>query len=1248
VQSSYAGDLVSGGDAFVAELSADGASLLFSTYLGGSYDEFGMDIAVQPSGGVAYVTGYTNSRDFPVNNAYQSSDGGDLQDTFVTRIQVNNPYTWTYSTYLGGSQAAGSGFDAGRGIAVDASGIIYVVGTTGSQADFPLKNAYDATYNGGGSDAFIARFDPSQSGSASLLSSTFFGGDGSDPATGAALDGSGNLYIVGSTTSTDLPIAGGYQTTFAGGDGDAYLARFDSIVANLAYSSYLGGSGLDTAQDVAVEGENAYVVGWTESSDFPTVNAVQSTFGGGSDDAFAAAFLTAFTGTLSLDYSTYVGGSGRDEGGNDGAAVKSDGTLYFTGLTASNDFYLYHPYQGTYGGGGLDAFIAAIGPAADLAVSQSDNPDPVAVASPVTYTVVVQNDGPDDADGVVLRDRLPPTLALISFSASQGACGQSGGQITCLMGTLTATLSATLTVVGLPVAGGTLLNQAEVSSDVFDADPLDDTSVESTTVLLPDLTLVKQDSPDPVLVGSPLTYTLVVTNGGGTAATQVVLTETLPAGVALRSAASTQGSCAGTTTLTCTLGTIAPDGGVTVTLVVTPPTAGVLTNSAEVAEAEPDENVVDNAASITTTVAQPDLVLTKQGTPDPVLVGQPLTYTLIVTNTGGWAATHVILTDTLPPEVVLHTASSPFGPCSGSAPILCDLGTILPGEVASATLTVTPTTAAFLVNTAGVMPAEPDGNDANNVATLATTALPAADLVLSKVVTPSQPLSSAPLTYTLVVTNQGPSPATGLLLTDTLPTSMTVQAITATQGTCGGSGIVTCALGSLAAGARATVTLVVTTSLQGDRVTNRAEVAANEADPHPQDNAASLTHDVNPADLRVTITESADPAGSNTPMTYTLTVTNAGPAAAGGVVVSDSLAPGAVLFNNGGDCSLVNVNPQRTELGCLLGTIPAGQSRHFHVTLYYPHAGFYTNTAWVISSRNPDPAIWNNGASERTTVNPADIVLTMRGEPAPVGTNEMVTYTLSAGNRGPGQAGAIVVTDTLPTGAVLDLSPECTPNAARSQVVCNIGSLLAGYTRTVWFRVYYTRTGTFTNTAVATADVISDALANNTAAVATIVGDESAVIGPARGNRLDYSDGHGGGTTVEIVAGTVTTTTTLLYTAHPTATPPSGFRFAGHAFALDAYRDGVKLNSLALQKPITLTLRYTDADVAGIDEKTLVLNYWDGSQWVDAATTCTPTSTYERHPDQNWLAVAVCHLTDFGLMGGARYTIYLPLVLRNR
>jgi hypothetical protein len=126
----------------------------------------------------------------------------------------------------------------------------------------------------------------------------------------------------------------------------------------------------------------------------------------------------------------------------------------------------------------------------------------------------------------------------------------------------------------------------------------------------------------------------------------------------------------------------------------------------------------------------------------------------------------------------------------------------------------------------------------------------------------------------------------------------------------------------------------------------------------------------------------------------------------------------------------------------------------------------------------------------------------------------------------------------------------------------------------------------------------------------------------------------------------VTDTTTLAYTPVETTTAPAGFVFAGHAFNLDAYRGGALLSSFTFSKPVTITIHYDESDLDGLDEDTLVLEYWneEASEWVDAASTCTPTSIHERHLGENWLAVPVCHLSRFAMFGG--HKVYLPLVLR--
>jgi len=166
-----------------------------------------------------------------------------------------------------------------------------------------------------------------------------------------------------------------------------------------------------------------------------------------------------------------------------------------------------------------------------------------------------------------------------------------------------------------------------------------------------------------------------------------------------------------------------------------------------------------------------------------------------------------------------------------------------------------------------------------------------------------------------------------------------------------------------------------------------------------------------------------------------------------------------------------------------------------------------------------------------------------------------------------------------------------------------------------------------------------------------ISADTVATVDPDKGGTLVYTDTQGSPTVVQVLPGAVSNTITLVYTPVGTATAPSGFAFAGHAFDLEAYRGGSLLPGFVFEKPVTITLHYSDGDVAGIDEASLVLNYWDGSAWVDAAATCTPPATYDRHPEANWLAVPVCHLSRFALFGQAEmieYNVYLPLVMLGK
>ena len=258
-------DVFQAKDAFVTKLNSSGSDLLFSTYFGGSFDEIGNGIAVDASGNI-YVTGNTKSTNFPTVNAFQSTpspteSGG---NAFVTKLNPAVP-SYVFSTYLGGSAK-----DEANSIAIDQAGNVYVTGNTAS-ADFPIANAFQANRGDPfADDAFVTKFNSS----GSLSYSTYLGGSNTDNSFGIAVDVSGNAYVTGLTFSTNFPTANPIQATHSsqGVNNDGFVTKLNSQGSALIYSTYLGGTGVDTGRGIAVDATgNAYVTGFTSSPDFPLV-----------------------------------------------------------------------------------------------------------------------------------------------------------------------------------------------------------------------------------------------------------------------------------------------------------------------------------------------------------------------------------------------------------------------------------------------------------------------------------------------------------------------------------------------------------------------------------------------------------------------------------------------------------------------------------------------------------------------------------------------------------------------------------------------------------------------------------------------------------------------------------------------------------------------------------------------------------------------------------------------------------------
>ncbi|RPJ31070.1 MAG: DUF11 domain-containing protein, partial [Planctomycetaceae bacterium] len=452
------------------------------------------------------------------SGARQTTFGGG-RDAFVVKYNANAT-GYLYATYLGGN-----GQDEGLGLALDTSNRAVVVGKTTSTTGFPLDAPLQGT-NDGGTDAFVTKVS---STGTTFVYSTYLGGSGNDEATGITVDSASNAYLTGWTASVDFlddyaPSLTPIQLNNAGAE-DAFVVELNNTGATLIYRSYVGGSGTDKAYDIALDTQGfVHITGETSSTNYPkeTPFPDQETLKTPPD-----AFLTALNlATTEYFYSSYLGGS--DVGGIGGAdrglalAVDATGSIYATGETASGDFPLVN--NAFQRGGGSDAFIVRVGSTkADLTITKTASPSPAVIGQSLTYTIRVSNAGPDDTSGVQVQDPLPPQVAYVSATTTQGTCSEDGGVVTCDLGDMVAgapyktiTIQTTVLSVGSPEDDGDIVNTASITqSSEFDPNTPNDATV--STPLAPDLVVTKTADDYRLPPGSTFTFTIEVTNVGGNA-----------------------------------------------------------------------------------------------------------------------------------------------------------------------------------------------------------------------------------------------------------------------------------------------------------------------------------------------------------------------------------------------------------------------------------------------------------------------------------------------------------------------------------------------------------------------------------------------------------------------------------------------------------------------------------------------------------------------------------------------------------
>ena len=342
-------------EVFVTKVNAAGDALVYSTYLGGSSGEFGLAIAVDAAGN-AFVAGLTGSADFPTKNPIQDLFGGGLFkfDAFVAKLDSTGS-ALVYSTFLGGSA-----LEFGHDIAVDAAGNAYVTGRAGNSSDFTGMAGTAAGIDilhiqpspgGGGANVFVAKINAAGN---AFVWATFLSGGSPDAGRAIAVDATGNAYVTGRTSSPNFPGTAGspIQAAYGGGPGslccdnfggDAFVTKINAAGDALVYSTYLGGSEFDHGLSMAADAAgNAYVAGFTRSSNFPTVNPTQGVYGGDAGTLTpGAAARDGFVAKINaagdaLVFSTFLGGDADD--GIQGVAVDAAGNVYVTGSTLSVNF----------------------------------------------------------------------------------------------------------------------------------------------------------------------------------------------------------------------------------------------------------------------------------------------------------------------------------------------------------------------------------------------------------------------------------------------------------------------------------------------------------------------------------------------------------------------------------------------------------------------------------------------------------------------------------------------------------------------------------------------------------------------------------------------------------------------------------------------------------------------------------------------------------------------------------------------
>ncbi len=752
---------------------------------------------------------------------------------------------------------------------------------------------------------------------------------------------------------------------------------------------------------------------------------------------------------------------------------------------------------------------------ADINLTKTATPNPFQPGSPVTYTIAVLNAGPSLATGVAVTDILPDAVTLASApvvtGSDNGTCEVNGGTVNC-SGDIEADATMLITVVVDTDAAdlNDIVNVVTVDPPTTYVDPNPDNNTSTNTADADpnaDLAIFKVADGTSAVAGTDQSWVVTVTNSGPTVAFNTEVTDKLPDEVGFVSATVTDIPSASCThsgealggTITCDLGDLDVDGIVNIKVVTSVPAsvaAGTtLSNVASVSSSVDDDDTSNNEVTETIDVTRSaDLVVTKSVTPVPIVAGADVTWTITVDNLGPSDAANVNVTDAVPAGFTVSSVSAAecdlTVSCTFTSIPVAGAGVEIKIVAASAPDHVTAGNPDSVTNNASAT--SPDDTDTdNNTASVASPIVQIADIELDKVA-PASVVVGSPITWKLTATNNGPSTATDVVISDVIPTGVTISADDVVGPNCTVTGrLISCAVGTMAPDATAEVTItgLVDPSYFSDGnsspMTNSGRVRSTTTDHNPDNDTSSVESEVvGSADLTVTKTASADAAVAGTALSWTIEVSNAGPGTASDVVVNDAIPAGytasKVTASTGAPCD--------SSIECQLGTLGVDETVTIVIEGAFDSdaaAGTFSNSA-TVTTPTPDPTPTEPVTAAVNVSNDADLQVSKTG-PTTAVPGEEVSYTIEVTNAGPSDAVDVTFDEAVPA----DLeNPVTTPSQGTCDTArsCDLGTIPVGEVVTV------TVSGTLdpaetsssiSNTATASSAVTPDSATDNNSSTAT-------------------------------------------------------------------------------------------------------------------------------------------------------------------